>query len=436
MILSDKQLRFLNYPSKIDVAEGASGTGKSQALKMKFVMRVNESPRTQHFISGESGPVIYRNIVDDENGLLKLFRNIREGTDKKKGNYLTFVDSYGRNKIIYVFGFGDQSKWEKVLGSTMGCGIIDEANLASWLFVVQVLRALSRPTDEFWLGLSLNPTEPSNEIYGKLINRARPTRDYIADIPPSIIDELKRCDMASGYTYWHFNHADNPVLTPEAVTSLKNMLLPGTPEYMSLIEGIRSSGTGTIFARYINDSFLYDTIKCDTFDIGIDVGSGDLTGAKSIMMLTGYIDRHVYNDDEYECVESQADRMLDEWVDRIDIWWHLHGTRIRGVYVDGAGVSVTLIRALDDRLRQRSILIPVAPAWKFGNDGGIKARLFVMYALINQQRIHFRRGNKLYDMLKRIVRGKDTPVEDKNDIWNDYYDAWCYSWTHRTEDIR
>jgi len=115
MRLSAKQIKSIAYPSKVDIYEGASGTGKSQAAKMKLIKRVNESTRKQHFIAGESAPVTYRNLIDDDLGLTALFKNVRHGTDKKKGNYLTMIDTMGRLKIIYIFGYGDESKWKKVL---------------------------------------------------------------------------------------------------------------------------------------------------------------------------------------------------------------------------------------------------------------------------------------------------------------------------------
>ena len=440
MRLSDKQLTYLAFHSKVDVCEGASGTGKSQITKMKFITQVHDSDRTQHFIAGESAPTVRRNLIDDDYGILNLFPSVKEGKDPKKGNYLYMFDSKGRKKYIYIFGFGDSSKWKKVLGGTVGCGLIDECNLAPINFITQCFRGLTRPTADFWLGLTLNPTEPASDIYKMLINKARPIEKYFQDIPQSIIKDLKESPKASGYIYWHFNHKDNPELTEEAIQSLKDALLPGSPEWLSLIEGIRTSATGTIFAKYLNYDFLYDDkVEFDTLDIGIDIGSGG-DNAKSILSLTGFkmIDgkNHVYNEDDYpsECLSS--DMLLEEWCDKIEHWWKLYATKIRGIYLDGAGASKTMILSLEERLRQRGIYIDCASAWKFGDDGGIKARLFVMYALINQGRLHFRKGNKTFENLKKLVRGKKTLIEDNNNVWNDYYDAFCYSWTHKTEEIR
>lgn len=438
MILSEKQIRFIAYPSKVDVIEGASGTGKSQILKMKFVMKANDSPRTQHFIAAQSAPVAYRNLIDDDNGILALFKNVKAGTDPRKGNHLVMIDTQGRKKYIYIFGFGDSAKWKKVLGSTTGCGLIDEANLAQWQFIVQCFRGLTRPTDDFWLGLSLNPQDPGSEVYTKLINKARPTKDYVGDIPISIIEDLRNTPAAKDYIYWHFNHKDNPSLTEEGINALKEALIPGTPEYLSLVEGLRSVASGTVYAKYMNERMYYDNEDFDYLEIGIDIGSGG-DNASSILTLTGYKRKekiHLYAEESYECEEQASDKLLNEWVEVIGRWWHTYNTKIRGVYIDGAGVSKTLILSTQDRLRNANIYIDAEAAWKFGSDGGIKARMFVMFALINQERLHIKKGNKLYEMLKRIVRGKDTPIEDNNDVWNDYYDSFCYSWTHNTEEIR
>ena len=443
MILSEKQRVFLGTDSKIDVVEGASGTGKTQILKIKFILKVNQSERKQHFISGQSAPVVLRNLVDDDLGILNLFKNVKVGTDAKKGNHLIMTDTKGRVKIIYIFGYGDSSKWMKVLGSTTGCGLIDEVNLAPYNFIVQCFRGLTRPDDNFWLGLSLNPTEPNSEIYSRLINKARPIVKYLPTIPTSIIEELKKTKSVKDYLYWHFNHGDNPILTQEAIQSLKDALLPDSPEYLSLVEGLRCSATGAIFAKYLNDSFMFDgIIEYDSLDIGIDIGSGGETGAKSIMTLTGFKrienKNHVYNEDEEECLSDNSGSLIDEWANKIKQWYSLWGLRINGVFIDNAGTAETMRRSLQDKIESMGIPLTVNPAWKFGEDGGIQSRLFVMYALINQKRIHFRNGMKLYSMLRRLIRGtkKGVLIEDNNDEWNDYYDAWCYSWTHRTEDIR
>jgi hypothetical protein len=445
--LSQKQIDFIAYDSRIDVVEGPSGTGKTTAAKLKFINRTFESERLQHFIAAESAVVANRNLVDGDTGLLELSKGaMKRGTKNERGQHLIMRDDANREKIIYILGYGDESRWKDILGSTTGCGLIDEANLAKYKFIVQAIRGMSRPTADFYLCFTLNPQDPSHENYQKLLNKARPLRRLLPEIPQGTIEELRKSPMMARMIYWHFLHQDNPELTAEAIQTFRDALLPGSPEYLSLIDGVRTTATGAVYAKYLNDSFYYDesdkSVWFDHLDVGIDIGSG-AENAKSVMHLTGFQTKddnktHVYVHDDYLCTEIDSDNMINEWCDRIEEWETMYPGRIDGVYLDGAGVGITIIRTVADRLKARGLgHIGVAQAWKFGEKGGIRDRILVMNALINQHRLHFRRGTQTMEMLKKIVRGlKGEPILDNNDLWNDYYDSFCYSWTHMTEKIR
>ena len=94
-------------------------------------------------------------------------------------------------KIIYIFGFKDKARWKTVLGSTVGGGVIDEINIADMDFINEIYRALAS-VDNFWIGATLNPDNPDKEIYKRLINKSRPLKKYLNDIPPSILKELAK----------------------------------------------------------------------------------------------------------------------------------------------------------------------------------------------------------------------------------------------------
>ena len=452
MKLSVKQIKSIAYPSKVDIYEGASGTGKSQAAKMKLIKRVNESTRKQHFIAGESAPVTYRNLIDDDLGLTALFKNVRHGTDKKKGNYLTMIDTMGRLKIIYIFGYGDESKWKKILGGTTGCGLIDEANLAPIGFITQVFRGLTRPDDEYWLGMTLNPAPPGLEIYKRHINKARPTEEYVNDIPKSILEELRKEIPNINYTYWHFNHADNPALTIEAIEALKSALLPGSPEWLSLIEGIRSVGEGSIWGKYLTNEYLINdlsqfkmidlygqtgsSIRC--FSIGLDIGSNDDGTAKTLVQFTAFTNR--YKDIIYiaslVCKNKETNAIINEVADFIEPLWNDYGYLIEGIWADDFGIARMIVNTLRDELRKRNIFIPTDPAPKY-NDGGRKERKTMMDLLIGQKRIWFI-DRESYKHHKLLVYSKKEIgfIEDRNLIENDYYDSGTYSWLYKIEEIR
>ena len=445
--LSQKQIDFIAYDSRIDVVEGPSGTGKTTAAKLKFINRTFESERLQHFIAAESAVVANRNLVDGNTGLLELSKGaMRRGTKNERGQHLIMKDDQGREKIIYILGYGDESRWKDILGSTTGCGLIDEANLAKYKFIVQAIRGMSRPTADFYLCFTLNPQDPSHENYQKILNKARPLRRLLPEIPQGTIEELRKSKMMTKAIYWHFVHKDNPELTEEAIETFRNALLPGSPEYLSLIDGVRTTATGAVYAKYLNDDFYYDEsdegVYYDSMDVGIDIGSG-AENAKSVMHLNGFQDRkdgrlNLFEVDDLECQSLDSDSLIDEWVNQIAEWHAMFPNKIDGVYLDGAGIGITIIRSVADRLEAKGLgHITVAAAWKFGKEGGIRDRILVMQALINQRRVKFRRGTRTMEMLKRIVRGdKGEPIKDNNDIWNDYYDSFCYGWTHRTERLR
>ena len=452
MRLSQKQIDSIGYQSKVDIFEGASGTGKSQAAKMKLILKINESDRKQHFIAGESAPVTYRNLIDDDLGITTLFKNVRHGTDKKKGNYLSMTDTKGRLKLIYVFGYGDEAKWKKVLGGTVGCGLIDEANLAPIGFITQVFRGLTRPDANYWLGFTLNPASPNHDVYKRYINKARPLKKYLKDIPQSIIEELRKVEANHNYTYWHFNHKDNPALTDEAVEELKSALLPGSPEWLSLIEGVRSVGEGSVWGKYLNDSYLIKDLSqfkmvdydgqivnsVKRFSFGLDIGSNSDGSAKTVLCFTAFTNRYkdVIPMYLFKTTETETNAIIKELVTFIKPLWESYGYLIEGVYSDDYGIAKMIVETLRDELKKQGIYLDVLPTPKF-NDGGRKPRKQVMDLLIGQHRIHFM-TTELYSQLKQLVYDKKElgMIKDDNTYENDCYDALTYSFLHNIEEIR
>ena len=131
----------------------------------------------------------------------------------------------GLKKYIYVFGYSDRSRWKDVLGGTSGGGVIDEINTANQDFINEVFRSFAS-VDNWWLGSTLNPDNPDLDIYNNLINKSRPLKKWSKDIPPSIIEELKKTKPMSGAIYWHFNFSDNYLMTEEKIDAFKEMYPP------------------------------------------------------------------------------------------------------------------------------------------------------------------------------------------------------------------
>ena len=449
MKLSEKQADVLFNDSRVEILEGEAGSGKTLIAKKKFIFEVNESKLSQHFIAAFDGGVAYRNLVDDDMGLLKMYRTLREGKAREKGSHLIFTDTKGREKIIYVFGFGDKAKWKKVLGGTVGCGLVDEVHLADKDFIIQVFRGLTRFSD-FYLCLTLNPTNPNAKIYD-IINRARPLKKYTHEIPKSIINDLAKAEADEDATYWHFKAKDNPTRTIEAIESFKRKLIPGSPEWQSLVEGIRCVAEGSIWAKYLDNSFLlHDLSKfkkqdrygiwrstiMDYHNISIDIGNNQDGSSKSMIQLTSFSEG--FNDIIYRNAEvgkaTEVNALVQEWVRYIAKYYDK--ININAIYVDGYAVSELIVNTLRDALTKARIYTRVELVPKFEKYGR-RPRKQKMDLLIEQKRIWWS-DNKSLDMHRLLVYSDKEPglPLDNNEIQNDYYDVGCYGWLERIEDIK
>ena len=459
---SRKSLDFIGYPSTIDICEGTARSSKSTSVMFKFGLRVNSSEYNQFFISGSTSGVARRNLVDNKNGFLDMFRGqVRNGTSPKYGNHLIFTDTQGREKIIYIFGFKDKARWEAVLGSTLGGGVIDEINVANPIFIKEVYRSLIA-VDNFWLGATLNPDNPDKEIYSELINRTRPLKRWLYDIPHEIILELKRVkkqDVIPNAIYWHFNFNDNPIMTTEKVEFYKLLYPVGSFYYNSKILGIRGVAEGAIFGKYLNDSFfskqievVYDAkkqrmneieykIKTNNYarySIGVDLGNNEIKRG-TILTFTGIYRGFKGADfiDCYQAEKTESNELVIEICNKIVEWYKLLQDRGRfdGVYIDGYGSIQVLIPSIRKKLQNDGYRFLVDLCIKFGDDGGRKARMMLMLLLINQQKLKFNTTNgakELYKNLRKIVYDEDGMPLDNNEIQIDYYDSCCYTLTPYT----
>lgn len=456
---SRKSLDFIYCPSRIDILEGTARSSKSTSVMFKFGLRVNASSYNQFFIAGASAGVARRNLINNQNGFMDMFRGqAHEGTNPKYGNHLIFIDTNGREKIIYIFGFKDKARWKSVLGSTLGGGVIDEINIADMDFINEVYRSVSS-IDDFWLGATLNPDNPDKEIYEMLINKARPLKKWVNDIPREIIEELKRAkDIISGAVYWHFSFHDNPVMTPDKIAFLKSVYPVGSFYYNSKILGIRGVAEGVIFAKYLNDTFfsknievvykakkqLMDEIEYSIktnqyirYSVGVDLGNNEIKRG-TVLSFTGIMKGYKGVDpiDVYQAKSTESNELVIEICNKIAQWYYIlpDKSRFDGVYIDGYGSVQVLIPTIRKKLWSLGIKVKVDLCIKFGEDGGREARMMLLLLLINQHKVRFKNDSEgcheLYKNLKKIVYDeKDGLPLDENKIENDYYDSFCYSIT-------
>lgn len=149
------------------------------------------------------------------------------------------------DKIIFILGYDNRDKWELVLGSQFGCVYIDEINTANIDFV----REISTRND--YLLATLNPDDPELPVYKEFINRSRPYRKYVADVPPEIMAELTE-ERVPQWRYWFFTFRDNLSLTDEDIRRKIEAAPKGTKLYKNKILGLRGRATGLVFSNFEN----------------------------------------------------------------------------------------------------------------------------------------------------------------------------------------
>lgn len=183
--LSQKYIDFINTVDGVraDFLEGTTASGKTTVgAGVKFMRMVSRSDKKLHIIASKTTGTAEKNILQQDNGILDLHRNASyfgNGDKDFKLPHLKFED-----KIIFILGYDNRDKWELVLGSQFGCVYIDEINTANIDFV----REISTRND--YLLATLNPDDPELPVYKEFINRSRPYRKYVADVPPEIMAEL------------------------------------------------------------------------------------------------------------------------------------------------------------------------------------------------------------------------------------------------------
>lgn len=232
---------------------------------VKFMIKVSASKKKLHIIAGRTTGVVEKNILQQDNGILDIHHNAKyygNGDKDYKFPHIKFED-----KIILIMGYDTKDKWENALGGQYGCVLIDEINTANIDFV----REISTRND--YLLATLNPDSPDIPVYKEFINRARPSNKYIADVPPSILEDLKEA-MHPSWRYWFFTFNDNAGLTREQIEEKKRSAPIGTKMYKNKILGLRGRATGLVLPlrkeNIITEEqakklkFLYYSVGCDT----------------------------------------------------------------------------------------------------------------------------------------------------------------------------
>jgi len=233
--------------SALEVLEGTTAAGKTTCGAYKFVLRVMASNKQLHILAAEDTGAAEKNIIQKDLGIVSLFP---ESLLEYKGNgsadykmpHLVVHSSRG-NKIIFVVGYRDKTRWKDALGGQYGCLYIDEINTANMDFVREaVMRA-------DYVMATLNPDDPELPVYKEYINRCRPIPGWSYDTPVEILQELSEPEHP-GWAHWFFTFEDNRGLSEAKKRQIIESVPEGTKLYKNKILGLRGKATGLVFSNF------------------------------------------------------------------------------------------------------------------------------------------------------------------------------------------
>lgn len=244
--LSQKFKEFLTTLTEREYLEGTTAAGKTTVGIFKFMLMVARSDIKYHVIAGADLGTVEKNVINSERGLLEQFEGIAEYYGNGKGNIKLPHIEYQTKKgprIIYICGYDNKKRWQKVLGGQVGCVYIDEVNIADMEFVREITHRC-----EYMMTTS-NPDDPNLPIYKEFINRSRPIKRYEKDYPPELLEQLDEVPV-NGWVHWYFTFYDNAAMTIEQINKKISSVAEGTKMYKNKIQGLRGRATGLIFSNF------------------------------------------------------------------------------------------------------------------------------------------------------------------------------------------
>ena len=260
-MLSPKFKDFLACYCEREFLEGTTAAGKTTVGIPKFMIRVAMSDKKDHVIAGADIGTVEKNIINSELGLLSQFEGISSYHASGKGNirlpHIRYQTTKGE-KIIYVCGYNDKTRWKKVLGSQVGCVFVDEVNIADMEF----MREITHRCD--YMMTTSNPDDPSLPIYKEFINKSRPLKRYLRDYPKELLGELNEPHV-KGWVHWYFTFYDNASLTKEAIQKKIDAVPVGTKMYKNKIQGLRGRATGLVFSNFDRKQHVIDYVPFKTY---------------------------------------------------------------------------------------------------------------------------------------------------------------------------
>lgn len=267
--LSPKFRDFISVITEREYLEGTTAAGKTTVGIFKFMLMVARSDVKYHVIAGADLGTVEKNVLNSERGLLEQFEGLTEYYGNGKGNiklpHIEYETAKGK-RIIYICGYDNKKRWQKVLGGQVGCVYIDEVNIADMEFVREITHRC-----EYMMTTS-NPDDPGLPIYKEFINRSRPLKKYLGDYPQELLDELNE-PAVKGWVHWYFTFYDNAAMTQAQIQKKIDSVAVGTKMYKNKIQGLRGRATGLVFnctKENIITKEQAKKFKYEVFSCGVD----------------------------------------------------------------------------------------------------------------------------------------------------------------------
>ena len=367
LLLSDKYKAFLRCDAPAEFLEGTTAAGKTTVGLFKFMLKVAESEKRIHILSGLDLGTIEKNIIQKELGILDDFGPLIEYNAAGRGGntlpHIVFHTPKG-DKIVYVLGYDNKARWKKALGGQYGCLYIDEINIA----VMEYVREAAMRCD--YLLATLNPDDPSLPVYSEYINHSRPLPEWESETPKEILEQLKE-EAKPGWIHWFFSFEHNAGLPIAKREQIIQNVPKGTKLYKNKILGLRGRSTGLVFnleprhlipaeqAReyvYVQYSIGVDTAYSqsspDTFSF---VFSGNTSCRKKITLAA---ESHNNRDRAAPLTPSDIPGLVIAFAERNRKLWGF----ARVIYIDSAD-QATLLEC-QKYARQNGSIYSFQPAWK------------------------------------------------------------------------
>lgn len=361
--LSEKFKAFLKHEAPVEFLEGTTAAGKTTVGAIKFMLKVAESSKKLHILSGLDLGTIEKNIINKDLGIVDMFGSLVRYNASGRGEHslphIAFHTPCG-DKIVYVLGYDNKARWKKALGGQYGCLYIDEINIADMEYV----REASMRCD--YLMGTLNPDDPNLPVYKEYINHSRPLPEWADETPRELFDMLSE-EPKPNWVHWFFSFDHNAALTKEKLETIITNVPKGTKLWKNKIEGLRGRATGLVFpnfdrkahvitAKELKSQIEQKKVKFVKFTAGLDTSYSSNSPDTIAMIYQGItedrrlinLDERVYSNRDIERPLAPSDTVINfiDFLERNRKEWGF----ARDVFIDSADQATMTELAKHKRL--------------------------------------------------------------------------------------